>query len=68
MRELPRGDRSVHGDHKEAMKETTRSKMRSYPTQEVKGRRGTGVGASRGKGVKEKQRGPKENTYQSSRY
>ena len=55
MRELPRGDRSVHGDHKEAMKVTTRSKMRSYPTQEAKSRRGTGVGVSRGKGVKEKQ-------------
>ena len=28
--------------------------MRSYPTQEAKSRRGTGVGASEGKGMKEK--------------
>ena len=55
MREPPRGDRSVHGDHKEAMVTTTRSKMRSYPTQEAKSRRGTGVGVSLGKGAKEKQ-------------
>ena len=44
MRESPRGDRSVRGDHKEAMDVTTRSMMRSYPTQEAKSRRGTGVG------------------------
>ena len=55
MRELPRGDRSVRGDHKEAMVVTTRSKMRSYPTQKAKSRRGTGVGASSGNGAKEKQ-------------
>ena len=68
MREPPREDRSVRGDHKEAMDVTTRSMMRSYPTQEAKSRRGTGVGTSSGKGAKEKQRGPKENTYRSSRY
>ena len=68
MREPPRGDRSVCGDHEKAMVITTRSKMRFYPTQEAKSRRGTGVGASSGKGAKEKQRGPKENTYRSSRY
>ena len=63
MRESPRGDRSVRGDHKETMNVTMRSKMRSYPTQEAKSRRGTGVGASGGKGAKEKQQGPNENTY-----
>ena len=55
MRESPRGDRAVHGDHNKAMKVTMRSKVRFYPTQEVKSRRGTGVGVSQGKGAKEKQ-------------
>ena len=47
---------------------TTRLEMRSYPTQETKSRRGTGVGMSSEKGAKEKHQGPKENTYQSSIY
>ena len=46
MRESPRGDSAVRGDHKEAMQVTTRSETRSYPIQEEKSRRGTGVGAS----------------------
>ena len=46
----------------------TMIKDRSYPTQEVKSSKGTGVGASRGKGVREKDWGPREKTYQSSRY
>ena len=49
MRESPRGDRSVCGDHKEAMNVTVRSKMRFYPTQEAKSRRGTGVGHPEGR-------------------
>ena len=40
----------------------------SHPTQEGKSSKGTGVGASQGKGVREKCWGPNENTYQSSRY
>ena len=40
----------------------------SHPTQEGKSSKRTGVGASWGKGVREKCWGPKENTYQSSRY
>ena len=40
----------------------------SHPTQEGKISKGTGVGASQGKGAREKCWGPKENTYQSSRY
>ena len=43
-------------------------KDESHPTQEGKISKGTGVGASRGKGVREKCWGPKENTYRSSRY
>ena len=43
-------------------------KDESYPTQEGKISKGTGVGASRGKGAREKCWGPKENTYWSSRY
>ena len=43
-------------------------KDESHPTQEGKISKGTGVGASRGKGVREKCWGPKENTYWSSRY
>ena len=54
MREFPRGDKAVHGDHKEVMRVTTRMKMRSYPTQEAKSRTGTGVGVSRAKGANEK--------------
>ena len=50
------------------MKEMMRSKVRSYPTQEMKSRRGTGAGASWVKGAKEKHQGPKENTYQSLIY
>ena len=46
MIELPRGGNTVRRDHKEAMRVTTRRKERSYPIQEVKSRRGTGVGAS----------------------
>ena len=40
----------------------------SHPTQEGKSSKGTGVGASRGAGAREKCWGPKENTYRSSRY
>ena len=40
----------------------------SYPTQDGKSRRGTGVGASWEKGVREKCWEPRENTYRSSRY
>ena len=40
----------------------------SHPTQEGKISKGTGVGASRGKGAREKCWGPRENTYRSSRY
>ena len=40
----------------------------SHPTQEGKISKGTGVGASQGKGTREKCWGPKENTYWSSRY
>ena len=43
-------------------------KDESHPTQEGKISKGTGVGASRGKGAREKCWGPKENTYRSSRY
>ena len=50
MREPPRGDRSVHGDHKEAMVVTTRSKMRFKDEilphsgrEEQKGNRGRGI-------------------------
>ena len=68
MRESPRGDKTVCGDHREAKLMTTRLEMRSYPTQETKRRRGTGVGMSCEKGTREKHRGPNENTYQSSMY
>ena len=46
MRESPRGGKAVRGDHKEAMQVSTRSEIRSYPIQEEKSRRGTGVGVS----------------------
>ena len=49
------------------MKETT-IKMRSHPTQEGKRSKGTGVGAPSEKGVREKDWGPRVNTYRSSRY
>ena len=45
MRELPRGDDAVHGDHKEAMNKATINEV-TYPTQEVKSNKGTGVGTS----------------------
>ena len=45
---------AVRGDHNEAMIVTMRTEMRSYPTQEMKSKRGTGVGASGGKGAREK--------------
>ena len=43
-------------------------KDESHPTQEGKISKGTGVGASREKGAREKCWGPKENMYWSSRY
>ena len=67
MRELPRGDRAIHGDHKEVIKDTTISKI-TYPTQEAKSSKGTGVGVSQGKGAREKDWEPREKTYWSSRY
>ena len=48
MRELPKGGNTVRGDHDKAMTITTRAEMRSYPTQETKSKRGTGVGVSDG--------------------
>ena len=43
-------------------------KDESHPTQEGKRSKGTGVGASCGKGAREKCWGPRVNTYHSSRY
>ena len=50
-----------------AMNKTT-IKMRAHPNQEGKRSRGTGVGVPLGKGTSEKDWGPRENMYRSSRY
>ena len=45
MRELSKGAKAVRRDHKEVMNKVI-IKRRTYPTQEAKSRRGTGVGVS----------------------